>query len=341
MKILLFYINLSERGSVLSVSLFRSKKGYSMKSYFNFVTKSICMVLFLGITSIISATNINRENYANRKEFATTDQKIGYFRGFGKPWMTVFKPAQGQLSMVTFGKINTETGSIEQFKNYGTEFETLIPIRFTIKFVETPVSVQIDKIYAGWRESYIGRALETIFKSIKFLPDLKYQGTPFVDEYQECMPMKWVFNDMQDFVGFKTYLKKKFEEKNVQPLAEKPLLLIEFDKINQTFEKDDLSFLTTYYELLDATDPIVKKFFDTKQETVDEARDNTKDAKVILDSYGEMFMRTIEGAAWDFKGKEMIIYGTAAVALALTVDLVKDYVKAKVTQPVRVAVVGK
>lgn len=228
-----------------------------------------------------------------RSEFITTDQPFVIFKAIkgGKyPFMFRCYPGLGQLDVVYFG---TEKKSGIKFVKTPKELENLTPIRFSFKLADN-TAVQVDKKYTGYRESYLGTGLESLFKAAGLYPAEGYKGTAIVDEYKAGLPMKWALCNTEAFKAFKKYILKGFNAANVVVPAVKPLLLVEIVDLQGGLDASDYEFLSTYFQLLDPKDPIAKKFFDGASKTVSSLSDKTKDAFVVGAGAGETILNALD-----------------------------------------------
>jgi hypothetical protein len=270
------------------------------------------------------------------KEYTQIDQPVCHFKAFGKPWMLINHPEVGELDMYIFGWYDQKANEVKQVKT-SADLEFLRPIRLTAKFVDN--NVQIDRIYEGWRESYVGQIFSGTLELLKILPKYKPEGNPFINAMlKEQIPSKIVMEDAEALSYFVKHLKKALSEEAIATTSIKPLLFVEFKKPKQVIKQEDLDFLTTYWEMIDPQDQEAKLFFKTTQRSIDVARADTANAKPILESYGEMFMRLVEKEAFDFKGKDLMANATAAFMLTATIylatkigkKLLEDYVQTPV-----------
>lgn len=272
----------------------------------NVISKVCFAVLFVGFTlsNVAAKAELSYTDVTQRKEFTAVDQRNAKFVTIGKPFMVKHKPALDELDIVFCGWYDEKHNDVYPCKK-SIDLEKMVPTRFTAKFVDT--NVKIDRVYQGFRESFTEQLLEGLLRAVKLYPNLSYDGTLLVDEYIEALPMKWVLNNINDFRALKAYLTKKFAEKNVQISQTKPLLLIDFVEKGQEFNEDDINFLNTYYASLNPNDNDAKAFFKDLKSLQNIAREDTKDAKVILESTGDMLIRLAEDKFGSLKTKDIIV----------------------------------
>lgn len=251
-------------------------------------------VLYVGIlvSGLVGADEQNKIRYANitkRKEFIFADQAFGQFRvSSGKPLLIKFDPTEMKLDVITCKLGKTQ----EQGNNF--EAAALDVLRFTHLDVNT--NKKEDYVCAGCRETVLEKCLEGFLKTIHLDPLSTYEGTLLIDEYRECLPMKWTFKNIEAFHQVKDYLQQKFAAFAIDPQAgdQKPLLLLSIKQGLQALETSDIEFLTKYYSLVDPEDEATKLFFKDFQEAINEAFNDTRDAKDIKESIGKQIMRLTE-----------------------------------------------
>jgi len=302
--------------------------------------KSVLAYSFAVVTTFVglSAQDDLQRSFAivlpdtDREEFKKVDQSFMFFKTFGKcPYAMHYDPAINQLSYTFLGCLDTKTENIV-LPRKGAQLATLIPVRFTQKFLDA--NVQIDRKYSGYRETFIGKSLEGGLKALGVMSDHQFEGSFMINEYKNAVPMKWVLRDMTDLKGLITYLKAKFTEENIVP-TKKPLLLLEIVNNTNALDAADLEFLNTYFEILDPLDSNVKAFFSACQDTLNDAMDVSKDAKYVLESFSEMVLRDIEKGDQEFKGKELAVKMVVLVAAAFTTALIVDVLTDLVIKPTR------
>lgn len=271
-------------------------------------TQKVLLALgFAGtLLSGLMASNVQfiYTDITTRKEFTNVDQRSGKFVSLGKPFLVKHNPSLDELDLIYCAWYDEKDGSIKQHTT-SIDLEKIVPTRWTAKFVDT--GVKIDRIGEGYRDTYTEQIIEKLLKTVKIYPDLTYNGTFLVDEYVEILPMKWIFTTIEDFRAIKNYLVKKFAMKSISIPQEKPLLLVDFIEKNQSFNDDDITFLNTYYAVLNPEDQAVKKFFLDIKLAMNIAREDTVNAKAILESPGEAFIRQIEDKFGSLKTKDLFI----------------------------------
>lgn len=306
-------------------------QGFFMKKYLsNLASKMSLTLVFVGFSLNYAAAQAELlyTDVTKRKEFTTIDQRNAKFVSIGKPFMVKHKPALDEIDLVFCGWYDEKNNDVNPYKK-SIDLENMVPTRFTAKFVDT--NVKIDRVYQGFRESFTEQLIEGMLRALQLYPHLAYEGTLLVDEYIEAIPMKWVLNDINDFKALKNYLIKKFTENHVQISQEKPLLLIDFVKKEQAFDEEDIAFLNTYYATLNPNDNQAKAFFKDLKSAQNIAREDTKDAKSILESPGEMLIRIAEDKFGSLKTKDIIIktiaFGSVCFIGAQLIALITDPLK--------------
>jgi len=301
-----------------------------MKKYAGSFFKKLGLVIaFLGfsLSGIYAASEVKPLNFIDittRKEFTSADQKSGQFKvsGIDKPLLIKIDPSDMKLEVITCKIENALISQPEATEPFDSK--NLTVLRFTQFNVDT--NKKVDRIYKGHRETRFEKFFEEFLKLIKLYPTNPYPGTLLVDEYLECLPMKWTFKDIESFQAVKSYLQQKFIENNIAPLEEKPLLLISFKKSNQNFTADDINFLETYYAPLDPQNPSVKEFFKDHQTIIDDARNDTREAKNKNESIGEQLFRLTEKelGAGSLKIRDILM---VFIVIGLPAKFIKDQYK--------------
>ncbi len=257
----------------------------------------------------------------SRPEFAQNDQPVCQFKGFGKPYMIYYNPAVNELDIIVFGVQDPKTQKLSGFKT-SKDLANLVPIRYTIRYVDG--CVKIDTIYDGWRETYVGKFIEGGLQSLALMPKRKHPGNPFIEiMLKEQTPSKIVVEDATALSYLVKHLQTAINKEQISA-TRKPLMLIEFKKINQTINEEALKFLTTYWTLVDAKDQEVVNFFKNTQQAINVARQDTATAKTILDSNGEAFMRLIEDECLEFKANDIMVKTLKWLIIYITITQLKD-----------------
>jgi len=257
-------------------------------------------------------------------ELARADQSCVVFKvidGAKYPAMVLVDPAVYQIQVVLGG--TEQDGSIGLVKK-ADDLKNMVPLRYTVKNADS--GVQIDKKYDGCREAYVGIALEYFFKAVNLMPSDGYKGVMLVDEYKAGKPQKWVFSNLEQLRGIKAYMLRKFAELNVIAPEKKPLLLLEILNGDTKFTDDDITFLNTYFDVLDRDDARVVSFFKAVQSMHSDILDKTKDAKNVMESMGELLMRKMESASGDFEGKKVVAILLGFIVGGIVIKLVADLI---------------
>jgi hypothetical protein len=281
-------------------------------------------VLVAGMISLIFST-VSTDLFADgtiRKEYTQIDQPVCHFKAFGNPWMINYNPAVNEIDFIYFGWHDDVTGEVKQIKK-SSELEFLVPMRFTMKFTDN--NVQLDYIYNGWRESCVARFAAKTLENLHLLPKRQHQGNPLIDVMLKAQtPTKIVLADAEALSYLVRHLQKAIVKEGISPLAQKPLLLIKFQKNNQIPLPEDVQFLTTYWEMIDQYDQDAKNFFEKTQVAINDARRDTGSAKNIGESFGEMLMRLLEKDAYGFHGKDLMANAATTLLLTATVYLAAE-----------------
>lgn len=291
---------------------------------------SLMAALLLGLVSAPLAAQNASENAAVTA-LAKLDTPVLLFKTTAKdPYFMFHRPGSSTLETVIFGYYSGTGAHVQRVTKAREQLSHLIPIRMTKFFAEGPV--KIDEKYVGWRESVVAKTYEDIFKAVGVISDLSYKGTPFVDQYLEAVPMKWVFNNAAEFASFRLFIQPLFESHNllVQGLP-KPVLVVEFEgpKAGE-LSAGDYEFLENYFTLIDLTNEIARVFFAEHQKQILEAVVKCGDkniTKQVKEGLVDIMFREMESVTKEFKAKELfpIIIGT--VVSAITVEVMKDYLK--------------
>ena len=248
-------------------------------------------------------------------EFKRHDQAFVFFKaadGFKFPYMMVCNPALNQWNTVLCGTIKN---GVPRLAKHAEDLENIIPMRNTIKFADS--GTKIDKKYQGFREAYLAIALELALKSVGLMSNEGYTGKVLVDEYAAGLPMKWVLGSIEHFRAIKNYMLKAFDV-TLLP-SKKPLLMIEFLNGKADFNKEDITFLNSFFEVLDSTDAEACAFFDRAEEKLADVMGATDKAKQVKEDIGEMFLNRIEDfSSLEAKKVVLALSATAAVIFLIT-----------------------
>ncbi len=242
------------------------------------------------------------------------------FKTTGKdPYFQLYRPGTRSLETVMFGYYTGTGVHVNRVTKAIDQLGMLIPIRATWLFEDGPV--KIDEKFVGWRESVIAKSYEDIFKATKILPDHKYKGTPFVDQYLEGIPSMWVLRSAAEVTSLRRYIEPMFEQaKLLEKGIEKPLLVVEIEGTQTSFTQDDAVFLDKYFTLVDMTNQAVQSFFVKHQEQINLAVLKIGTAKQVKEGFADMIFRSVESVTNEFKAKEM---GAAIITAAITAVVFK------------------
>ena len=271
--------------------------------------------------------NIDQAQKTTYPEYKNIDQSFVYFKainGAKYPYMVKCQPSLNQVDMILCG---TEQDGAFWLATNPSDLENLSVVRHTMKFADS--GIQIDKKCPGYRDTVMAILLEGYLKAIGLMPSGEYKGTVLVDEYCQGLPMKWVLSSINEFKALKTYLLKNFVAKNIVPAATKPLLLVEFVTAT-TLDTEDKAFLQTYFTLLDNNDQEAKTFFEQSQDKFDNIMEETKDAKVVAESLGEILMRKIETSSGDLEMKKIVAIVIGFVAGGICFKMFIDWVSGNI-----------
>lgn len=252
------------------------------------------------------------------------DKPVFMFKTTAKdPYYMIYRPGSNVLDVVMFGYYPGKGRHVYRV-NKSNDISKLMPIRQTTLFIDGPV--KIDVKFPGYRESYIARASEEVFKTIGFLPEHYFKGVPFVDQYLENMPSKWVFSNVEHFAAFRSYVQPLFEASELlSKNLPKPLLVLEVESAAKQLSSDDYVFLNRYFTLCDLTNPDVKAFFANCQEPINKAIAQIKDAKQVKEGFADACFRHFESLIKEGKAKDIGAAVVGGVLTAITMKLADRY----------------
>ena len=283
----------------------------------------------------IAATFATASDAQQRAKLITADQPFVVFKaikGAKNPLMFKCHPGVNELDIVYFG---SQKKSGPTLVKTAQELENLVPLRYTMKFADIK-AIEIDKKYAGYRDSYLGTGLENLFKLVGLYPAAGYKGTALVDEYKEGLPMKWVLSSAEHFKALKNYLTKGFNAANIQAQAVKPMLLLEIVEGHANLDASDYAFLTQYFDLLDPRDPTAKSFFDSANKFLNDIADKTQGAITVGAETGETILNQLDSdkELKGFDAKKILQEVLLLWALTETVKFAKTSFNDSVYDPV-------
>lgn len=238
-----------------------------------------------------------------RAQLKKMDQKFcffKYFTGCKYPYMIYGDEGAYQVTTLLGG---TEQGGEYILAKKPEHLKNLVTLRSTVYGADA--NVKFDQIYKGYRETFLGTLVEDALDIATVLPAKKYAGTMLFDEYMQQIPMKWYLRDSTVFRALKFYMLAQFEKHGIVNPVQKPLLVVEFEKGNQTFSLEDVAFLSNFFELADPADSEIAAYFQARQDMLSEATKNFGSARQVGQTFGEMLMSNLEKPTDGFK-KEVI-----------------------------------
>lgn len=239
-------------------------------------------------------------------EFSRIDQPFVIFKTYGKyPSVIECTPAINEAKIMFCG-----TGNKECAKK-AKDLENLCVLRK--KIVNADAGTQIDRKYV--RETVMGSTLAGSFNLLGLLSNDPYEGNVLINEYSKGLPMKWVVRDCADLRALQVYFKA-----HTLPKQEKPLLMLVV--INgEKVVGDDLAFVNEYFELLDGSNAVAIEFFEKSQKTFVNISKTAKEAKYVLETFGDMVLREVESEFKDFDVKKLTVLATKTVIVTFTLAL--------------------
>lgn len=303
-------------------------------SIFNKSVKKISLAGMLVLSMLFTGTVASYLNAAEYEVGALKrhDQPFCFFKTTGKdPYLMKFYPASAQMMYITCGTI-TAKGMPAHISNTN-DLASLTPLRLVSLSMDT--SAKVDEKYPGYRETIVGKLLETVLKKIRILEDDRYKGTLLLDEYLAGMPLKMVFNTVEEFKAVRAYLEPLLVNAHaLAPVQTKPLLYVTFEKPAQSLDAADQAFIDTYFTACNPADDHVSTFFKQAHDAIADALGALKDAKFVKESLAKTLFRHAESATKEFKGKDLVIVTTLFIASMLTYDLLKEIAKETIYKPV-------
>ncbi len=247
------------------------------------------------------------------------------YKGAKFPYMLRFDPAQSTFTSLMCGA-QDENGDVHLAKT-SEDLGKLIVLRSTLKSLDG--GFQIDKIYPGFRDSYIGRSIEEIMSIAGLLSREAYAGNFVIDEMIQGVDMKWVFQDVAGFKSFRSFLEKSISEKNLS-FSKKPYLLIDIIDGFEDLDESDADFLNQYFIMVDPEDEDVVEFYNQAIGLIKDITTCGVDFGPAGEDFGIKFMRLIEKDCSKFKMGEWAADGAklafTALTTAILVKLFMDYV---------------
>ena len=256
----------------------------------------------------------------------TIAEPFAVFKSVGAkfPYMLRYDPAENNFTSVMCG---TDIDGSPRLAKKEQDLVALVPVRRTVKALDA--CVQVDRKYAGFRESYIGCMIAGLLTLTGILPQEEYPGTFLVDELTDGVAMKWVLRNVEEFKAVRQYLENKIAEKGLT-FAKKPSLLIDIRKGGANLDASDYAFLNAYYTLVSPTDEPTIEFYNKAIAIMTDITTCGIDFGNAAEGFGIKFMRLIEKDCSDFKIPEWCADGAKVVVTALTtailMKLFNDYV---------------
>lgn len=291
---------------------------------------SLMVSLVLGCFSasaIASAPVVANIPAAAYAAFTKLDMPVFLYKTTGKdPYFQLYRPGANTLESVLFGYYAGHGVHVRHITNASEQLEFMIPIRWTTLYEDA--IVQIDNKGTGYRESVMGKVAEDLFKAVNLLPEHSYKGTPFVDQYVEGIPMKWVFNKAAELTSLRRYLEPMFER--AQLLAKgisKPALIIDIESAKNIISQEDSDFLNKYFTMVDPINDAVKLFFENHQKRINLAVLKIKDAKQVKEGFFEMLFRNAESVTKEGKAKEFGVVVISTLVSAITIGVIQEHMK--------------
>jgi len=254
-------------------------------------------------------------NADNKDVLKNIDQSFAFFKfdGGKYPYMVKFNPGLNKIDMILCGTHNL-TNDMVHLVTSPQDLATITPVQSTIKYVDAPL--QMVENYKGKRQAYVGIALEDLLQAVRV-----YKGIFLVDEYKANLPQKWVVRSA-DLSPLVSYLRKSFEQAQIAPADQKPVLLLELLDKKQAISQDDQAFLNAFYEMVDPQDPVIFEFFKRANDLSNEALTATANNKIVGERLGEEILRKIESFTGEFEGRKLFGIVLSAIATKLVYDKV-------------------
>ena len=252
-----------------------------------------------------------------KKDALRLGQAACFFTTHGKdPYFKVIYTDVDESKVIKCGYFDEESGQ-NKYIEKPKDLENIIPLRYLLNGFGG--NYKIDTKYPGERKTLLGKTIETLL-----LPNCKYEGTIFIDEYKKNIPMFWILNNVEELRALSTYFLKKFTEDGF--VSEKKTLLvlkIKNDPELETLDETDKEFLKTYFDIFPLTDKDVKKFFrDCREDMLDYS--NLTNPKYIDETAIQGTFRNIEKFYNDFEFKNLVILVDTFVATKIIYDTISN-----------------
>ncbi|MBD3231281.1 hypothetical protein GF322_01330 [Candidatus Dependentiae bacterium] len=262
----------------------------------------------------------NNENVKNSA--LKLSQAACFFNTNGDdPFLIVLDPSIRETKIIKCGCFDSNTQVPRQIKTEN-DLKNLIPLRLTINGFGG--NYKYDIKYPGERKSMVGSLLASTI-----LPDIKYKGALFIDEYNAGIPMFWVLKNINELRSLIKYFNKNLEQ-NPMP-KQKNILVLKFlnDPNLETLTEMDKQFLNKYFELFPLTDKDLKNFFENRNNMLIDTNFNMGNSKPkrIGESILQGIFRQAESFYEDFEAKKIAILIGAFIAITFIHDTIKDETK--------------
>lgn len=247
------------------------------------------------------------------KQLDVMDQPAGYFKSTNKwPYYWVVDPSTNSLKQILCGSYDQEAAANIEIKK-PEQLAAISPLRFSVMNIDQGTCEDVR--YQGYRDTMLGQLVEQLLKKIKVIPDRHFKGRLFIDEYEQGIPQKWVFATAQEFGYLRKYIQANFELHSINPLDVKPILALHILKNPTQLTAHDLSFLKTYFTVVDPTDKKVSSFFKKHEKSALKAISLLRKGFPIKQTFLEKEFHKIEERCKKFSMESYIVM---AVTAALT-----------------------
>ncbi len=187
------------------------------------------------------------------------------------------------------------------------------------KAIFAEVGLKLHKKFDGAREAFMAKVVESTLNSMSLFSH--YKGSPLVDQYRLGIPQRWTLSSPAELEATVKFLKNKFGFFQIKPLETRPPLLIDILKNGNQVSPETVAFLNNYYDLVDARDEAVAKFYGDAHDHLMDYLSKDRDAKVVGESVIDTLMRTVDE---NMKGLDAQKLALAAVTGYITVNALKD-----------------
>ncbi|KKQ11330.1 MAG: hypothetical protein US22_C0032G0003 [candidate division TM6 bacterium GW2011_GWF2_36_6] len=256
---------------------------------------------------------------------SSEDKPCMYFESFGKfPHAVISYPRKNEVRDILFAC--DKDGSVDFVQN-PEDFANLVPAKLRVSW--PLLGIFTEKKFTGFF------ADKPVMKSISSNNYEAQFKKPFmVSEYESGMDMKWVFDSVEQFQGFKNYFLK-----NVQaPADKKPFLVLEIEKNQEALTEEDAAFLGEYFDVADISNPesneratkITKSIKQAVCDAADYVDKKARVAKGLDDSFVEDLCND---EFFGFELKKLGFKATKYVVLGCTVLLLAKIAQERIINP--------